>query len=76
MAVFATLGGITSALTSVAAVAAPVFAGYVFDVSGSYKVAFYTFLGMVSLSGLIFLLIRYPKAPARLAGMAPGSQPK
>ena len=73
---FATIGGITSALTSIAAVAAPVFAGYVYDVSGSYKVAFYTFLGMVTLSGLIFLLIRYPKAPARLAGMVPGSWPK
>jgi len=73
---FATLGGITSALTSIAAVAAPVFAGYIFDVSGSYKVAFYTFLGMVALSGVIFLLIRYPKTPARLAGMVPGSWPK
>ena len=73
---FATLGGMTSALTAVAAVAAPVFAGYVFDVSGSYKVAFYTFLGMVALSGVIFLLIRYPKTPARLAGMVPGSWPK
>lgn len=73
---FATLGGITSALTSVAAVAAPVFAGYVFDVSGSYRVAFYTFLGMVALSGVIFLLIRYPKTPARLAGSVPGSWPR
>ncbi|MFW6126464.1 MAG: hypothetical protein ACOC58_05095, partial [Chloroflexota bacterium] len=63
---FATLGGITSAVTSVAAVAAPVFAGYVFDVSGSYKVAFYAFLGMVTLSGLIFVLIRYPKPPLKL----------
>ncbi len=72
---FATIGGITSALTSIAAVAAPVFAGYVFDVSGSYQVAFYTFLGMVSLSGFIFLLIRYPKPPARLTGVPMGSRP-
>ena len=72
---FATIGGITSALTSIAAVAAPVFAGYIFDVSGSYSVAFYTFLGLVSLSGLVFLLIRYPKPPARLTGVTIGSWP-
>jgi len=70
--IFATIGGITSALTAVAAVAAPVFAGYIYDISGSYSTAFYTFLGLVCLSGIIFVLIRYPRPPARVASAQTG----
>jgi len=68
--VFATMGGITSAMTAVATVAAPVFAGYIYDATGSYSIAFYTFLVLISLSGLAFLGVRYPKAPP-----APGAAP-
>jgi len=66
---FATLGGIAAAFYSVGTVAAPVLAGYLFDVSGSYSVAFYTFMGLITVSGFAFLAIRQPKAPPRLAGI-------
>jgi len=68
--IFATMGGITSAMTAIATVAAPVFAGYIYDATGSYSIAFYTFLGLISLSGLAFLGVRYPKAPPA-SGSAP-----
>ncbi len=63
---FATMGGVTTALTSVPTVAASVLAGYLYDVSHSYRVAFYGLMVLVLLSGVAFLLIRQPKPPARL----------
>jgi MFS family permease len=71
--IFATIGGISSAFSAIGTVAAPVLAGYVFDVSGSYSVAFYVLLGLISLSGLAFLMIRWPKPPARLTSAPIGS---
>ena len=62
--VFATMGGMTSAATAVATVAAPVFAGYIFDATGSYSIAFYALLGLIVASGLAFLLVRFPKRRA------------
>ncbi|MDY6917558.1 MAG: MFS transporter [Chloroflexota bacterium] len=66
--IFATIGGISSGFSAIGTVAAPVLAGYVFDVSGSYSVAFYALMALILLSGFAFLMIRYPKPPARLAG--------
>lgn len=68
--VFATMGGITSAATAVATVAAPVLAGYIFDVTGSYSIAFYTMLGLIMASGLAFLLVRFPKRQSASTGGA------
>ncbi|MFC1870621.1 MFS transporter [Chloroflexota bacterium] len=66
---FATMGGITTAITVIATVGAPVLAGYLYDVTQSYRVAFYVLLAAVSLAGFAFLSIRPPKLPARLTGM-------
>ena len=66
--IFATVGGISAAINAVTGVAAPVLAGYLYDVSGSYSVAFYALMALILLSGFAFLMIRYPKPPARLAG--------
>jgi len=60
--IFGTIGGITAALTAVATVASPVTAGYVFDVSGSYRMAFHMFLVLIVCSGIAFMLIR-PSRP-------------
>ena len=57
------------AITSVATVAAPVLAGYVYDVSQSYSIAFYALMVLIVLSGFAFLLVRPPKPPARFAGV-------
>jgi MFS family permease len=59
--IFGTIGGITAAMTAVATVASPVMAGYVYDVFGSYSMAFYTFLFLILCSGITFLLIKPPK---------------
>lgn len=61
---FATIGGIMTPLTTLSAVAGPIFAGYLYDVTGSYRIAFYTFAIMVLLSGVTFFLVRPPKPPA------------
>jgi MFS family permease len=58
---FATIGGIVTTITTVSTVAAPVLAGYLYDVSHSYHVAFYAFMVMITLSGFAFLLVRRPK---------------
>jgi MFS family permease len=61
---FATIGGIMTPLTTLSAVAGPIFAGYLYDVTDSYRIAFYTFAIMVLLSGVTFFLVRPPKPPA------------
>ncbi len=71
--IFATMGGVTSAMTAIATVAAPVFAGYIYDATGSYSIAFYTFLGLICLSGLAFLFVRYPKRASSIANSSGGS---
>jgi len=61
---FATIGGIIMPATTVGAVLGPIFAGYMYDVTGSYRIAFYTFVVLILLSGLTFLFVRTPKPPA------------
>ena len=64
---FATISGIVTALTTITTVAAPVLMGYLYDVSQSYRLGFYILLVVTALAGFLFLLIRQPKLPARLA---------
>ena len=73
--IFATMGGLTSFFTAIATVAAPVFAGYIYDATGSYSIAFYAFLGLVSLSGLAFLLVRFPKRTSSITDAPTGIRP-
>jgi len=54
---YATIAGITMSLTMVGTVSAPLFAGYLYDVTQSYSLAFYVFLGMIVLAGAFFLMI-------------------
>jgi cyanate permease len=44
-------------LTMVGTISAPVVAGHLFDVTGSYTSVFYAFALMIVLSGLLFLCI-------------------
>ncbi len=57
---YATISGIIAPLNMIGTVSAPLFAGYLFDVTQSYSVAFYTFIVLVSLSSVLFLLIPRP----------------
>ncbi len=60
---FATIGGIIMPATTVGAVLGPIFAGYMYDATDSYRIAFYTFVVLILLSGLTFLFVRTPKPP-------------
>ncbi len=59
--VFATVGGLIMPFTTLGGVLGPIFAGYVYDVTDSYRVAFYTFVVLILLSGLTFLFVRQPQ---------------
>lgn len=61
---YATIAGITMAITMVGTVAGPVLAGYLFDTTQSYSLAFYIFMVMIIISGVLFLLIPQPSRRA------------
>ncbi len=54
---YATIAGITMTLAMIGTVTAPLFAGYLYDTTQSYSLAFYIFIIMIILSGFCFLLI-------------------
>lgn len=64
---FATIGGLIMPTTTIGSVVGPVFAGYVYDVTESYRIAFYVFTALVLLSGTTFLLVRPPGPPVAVA---------
>jgi len=57
---YATISGITMTVTMVGTVSAPLFAGYLYDISHSYSLAFYIFMVIIILSGIGFLMIPRP----------------
>ena len=59
--VFATVGGLIMPFTTLGGVIGPIFAGYMYDMTDSYKFAFYTFVVLILLSGLTFLFVRAPQ---------------
>jgi len=62
---YATIAGISQALSMVGTVSAPIFAGYLYDVTQTYTLAFYIFMGMIILSGVLFLMIPRPTRRAK-----------
>ncbi len=57
---FATITGISSAPMYVFMLAAPLFAGFLFDATGSYTVAFLIIGGLGTMSGVLFLFAKKP----------------
>jgi len=64
---YATIAGFTMTLSMIGTVLAPILAGYLYDTVQSYSVAFYTFIVMITLSGVCFLLIPRTAAEKRKA---------
>ena len=62
---YATISGITMPLTMIGTVSAPLFAGYLYDTTQSYSLAFYIFIVMILLSGVCFLMIPKTTQPLR-----------
>jgi cyanate permease len=63
---FASIQGSSMAMTVPTAFFAPVYAGWVYDTTGSYNGAFVSFAIMSALSALLMLLVRPPKAPEQV----------
>lgn len=59
---FATIMGMSYLPTSVVMIGAPLFAGYMFDTTGSYAVPFTTFAIFGFLGAFLMLLVRKPSA--------------
>jgi sugar phosphate permease len=62
---YATIAGITMTLAMIGTVTAPLFAGYLYDTTQSYSLAFYIFVAMIVLSGFCFLMIPKTAQPVR-----------
>jgi sugar phosphate permease len=60
---FGSIIGMANLLRMPAAILAPVYAGWIFDRTGSYRTAFTTFLGIALLAALLTCFIKPPRAP-------------
>ena len=65
---FATLLGIMSVFYSPGVLILPVYAGWLFDNTGSYKFALVTFAVLYGTSGILFGMTRRPHPPAEISG--------
>ncbi len=61
---FGTIQGTASLLLTPVGVAAPIYAGWVFDRTGSYISAFWLFTALLALSSAILPFVRPPKPPS------------
>jgi len=55
---FTTISGVMAPFKMIGNVVGPVFAGYVFDITGSYRFAFLVFVLLAVLSGIFFYLVK------------------
>ena len=60
---FATLMGIISTAFNLGMLVSPIYAGYMFDRTGSYTIVLISFLPIYLASGVFFLMTRKPEAP-------------
>ncbi len=59
---FATIGGLMSPVMTVGTLAGPVFAGLVFDTTGSYRIALYVFAALMVVALALLRLLTPPRA--------------
>ncbi|HAA94127.1 MAG TPA: hypothetical protein DCE26_00345 [Dehalococcoidia bacterium] len=62
---FATIIGIITAVYSVGMLTSPLFLGWLFDETGSYRTGLIVFLGMYAASAIFFFFSFRPTRPAR-----------
>lgn len=65
---FATIMGISQLPMNIAMIFAPLFAGYMFDTSGTYIVPFTMFAALTFMGAILMLFVRRPSAPIGSAG--------
>jgi len=61
---YATLRGIMGVGYGVATFLSPIYAGWVFDRTGSYDIVLLTFAGILAITAFFFILLRHPPSPA------------
>ncbi len=62
---FATIAGVQQSIVAIGTIAGPVFAGWIYDVSHSYDIAFIAFIISVSVGAVICFFSKPPKPPQR-----------
>ena len=63
---FASIRGVTMLVLSPFGVIAPIYAGWVYDTTGSYTTAFTVFTGLLVLGAVFMFLATPPKPPAQV----------
>jgi len=63
---YGSIQGTSMMLGAPAALIAPVYAGWIYDTTGSYIIAFTTFAALAALATLLISLVRPPKPPAQV----------
>jgi len=69
---FATLMGIISTAFNVGMLISPIYAGFIFDRTGSYSLVLVSFLPIYLISGIFFLMAQKPGAPVHSLAAAYG----
>jgi sugar phosphate permease len=69
---FASISGLAAPFRMIGSVVGPIFAGYVYDVYGDYRLAFYVFTVLALMASVTFLLVR-PVENQVVDGSGPGS---
>ena len=65
------IAGWSNAITLIGSVIGPLYAGVMFDLTGTYNVAFWTLGAATAASTIFFLLARKPPTPIRHGQPAP-----
>ena len=60
---YATLRGVMGVGYGIATFLSPIYAGWVFDRSGSYDIVLFTFAVILVVTALFFVMLRHPSAP-------------
>ena len=71
---FATIMGLSQFPNNIAMIGAPLFAGYMFDIRGSYFIPFTTFAALNFVGAVLMLFVRRPRI-ARPSPLVTGQQP-
>lgn len=69
---FASISGLAAPFRMIGSVVGPIFAGYVYDVYGDYRLAFYVFTVLALMAAVTFFLVR-PVENQVAGGSDPGS---
>ncbi len=67
---FGSIGGASTLLMAPAGVAAPIYAGWVYDTTGSYITAFTVIAALLAFSAVIMLFVVPPKPPAQVTDIS------